>query len=62
MVETIRRLIDEVAHGDTSKLEAIDAEFERLVREGDDEELQYGMKLLEEFLFSQKSINFEEEA
>ncbi len=61
MLERIRMLIDQVSHGDVSKLEAIDLEFERLVRDGNDTELESGMKLLEEFLFSQSQINFEDD-
>jgi hypothetical protein len=61
MLDNIRKLINEVTDGDISKLEAIDVEFEKLVREGNDAELENGMKLLEEFLFAQSQINFEED-
>jgi hypothetical protein len=61
MLETIRQLIAEVSHGDISKLEAIDIEFEKLIKDGNDIELEGGMKLLEEFLFSQSQITFEDD-
>lgn len=61
MIDNIRKLIAQVNHGDISKLEAIDIEFEKLVKDGNDIELENGMKLLEEFLFSQSQISFEDE-
>jgi len=61
MLERIRQLINEVSRGDVSKLEDIDAEFEKLVRDGDTAELSDGMKLMEEFLFSESQINFEDD-
>ncbi len=60
MLDKMRLLIDQVSNGDISKLEAIDVEFEKLVKDGTDAELQDAMVMMEQFLFAESHLTFED--
>jgi hypothetical protein len=44
--------MDQVGQGDVSKLEVIDQEFEKLVKDGEDTEVENGIRLMKDFLFN----------
>lgn len=61
MLERIRMLLEQVSRGDLAKLDDVDMEFEKLVKDGSETDLLSGMKLLEDFLFSHGQIAFEDD-